>query len=418
MSNCLILLTNYYPYYKGEEYIESEIEYLSSCYDKVIIISTMVSLKMEQTREVPPNVEIIKSNINHSKMGKLSMFFKNYINIRKDKEKVKNIKKETETIFERLYSYYFEARALSIYKNIESNLASFEIDKFNVVTIYSYWFYITARVAIELKNKLFNQLQPYTISRAHRYDLYENESPLKFLPQRLFLLNELDNIYPCSQDGVDYLKNSYPMHTKKISVERLGTIDPFIQMIESKDVLSIVTCSAVRKVKRLDLLIEALKILEFQDIPFKWTHIGNGPELDELKKSAQKNLTCSNYSFVGFLKNNEVLNWYKNNPVTIFMNLSLSEGVPVSIMEAMSIGIPIVATDVGGTKEIVENNVNGLLLQKNCTPLEIANSIRQFYTMDLKKYNKFKINSKLIWENKSNADKLYLNFSKKILENS
>ena len=39
--------------------------------------------------------------------------------------------------------------------------------------------------------------------------------------------------------------------------------------------------------------------------------------------------------------------------IDLFINTSSSEGVPVSIMEALSVGIPIIATDVGGTKEIV-----------------------------------------------------------------
>ena len=45
-----------------------------------------------------------------------------------------------------------------------------------------------------------------------------------------------------------------------------------------------------------------------------------------------------------------------------FINLSDSEGIPVSIMEAMSVGIPIIARDVGGNREIVTNN-NGCLLE-------------------------------------------------------
>ena len=58
MNNCLILLTNYYPFHKGEEYLESEIAYLSEKFKDIYIISTMVSDKMEQTRQVPENVTV------------------------------------------------------------------------------------------------------------------------------------------------------------------------------------------------------------------------------------------------------------------------------------------------------------------------------------------------------------------------
>jgi len=46
------------------------------------------------------------------------------------------------------------------------------------------------------------------------------------------------------------------------------------------------------------------------------------------------------------------------------MNLSETEGIPVSIMEAQSAGVPILATNLGGTSEIV-NNENGFLVEKD-----------------------------------------------------
>jgi len=49
------------------------------------------------------------------------------------------------------------------------------------------------------------------------------------------------------------------------------------------------------------------------------------------------------------LPHNDVLNYYASNPVDVFINTSSSEGLPVSIMEAMSFGIPVIATNVGGT---------------------------------------------------------------------
>ena len=62
MGKCLVLLTNYYPYFKGEEYLESEINYLSSEFSKIIIVPTMVNKGMNITRKTPNNVEIININ--------------------------------------------------------------------------------------------------------------------------------------------------------------------------------------------------------------------------------------------------------------------------------------------------------------------------------------------------------------------
>ena len=55
----------------------------------------------------------------------------------------------------------------------------------------------------------------------------------------------------------------------------------------------------------------------------------------------------------------------------MFLNASVSEGTPVSVMEAISCGIPVIATAVGGNPEIV-SEVNGLVVSPDPTPGEIA----------------------------------------------
>ena len=80
--------------------------------------------------------------------------------------------------------------------------------------------------------------------------------------------------------------------------------------------------------------------------------------------------------FLGRLTNQEVLHYYGTHPIDIFINLSESEGVPVSIMEALAHGIPCVATDVGGTAEVVnEAEADGVLLDVDATIAQIVSSI-------------------------------------------
>ncbi len=77
---------------------------------------------------------------------------------------------------------------------------------------------------------------------------------------------------------------------------------------------------------------------------------------------------------LGFTANYDILNFYKSNPVDLFINVSESEGIPVTIMEAMSYGILCLATDVGGVKEIVFEGV-GNLLDPRCDPGMISEAI-------------------------------------------
>ncbi|WP_176583972.1 glycosyltransferase [Priestia megaterium] len=417
MNNALILLTNYYPFHKGEEYLESEIEHLSKNFQDIYIISTMVSTNMEQTRTVPSNVKVLPVGISHSKVGKVKMFSNQFKSIYKDSSKRKLIKEDSKgNMLPKLYCYYFESRAMDIYDRVAKLLDNYDFDRYESVTIYSYWLYVTARVSVELKNNYFHNKQPYTISRAHRYDLYEDAAPLKYLPQRDYLLKSLDAIYPCSQDGVEALNTTYPAYKDKVAVRRLGTITRNVRSKTSSDKLYIVSCSVMRKVKRLDLLIESLVELEKKNIPYLWTHIGGGPEFEAVKKLAEKKLNMEQVNFTGFMKNEDVLRWYTENPATVFVNLSSSEGVPVAIMEATSMGLPVIATDVGGTREIVENEVNGYLLSKDCSVNNVVESMESFYNLNETEYSKMSDNALEIWRERSDATVLYADFANQLLQ--
>lgn len=412
MNNCLILLTNYYPFHKGEEYLESEIEHLSKKFKDIYIISTMVSENMKQTRKVPGNVTLLPIGISHSFLGKIGMFRRQYSSIHRNIEKKQMIKESANgKKLASLYSYYFESRAMDIYNRLKRKLDKVYFNQYEAITIYSYWLYITARVAIELKEKYFKDLNPYTVSRAHGYDLNEHVNLLKFLPEREFLLDTLDKVFPVSQNGVDFLKRKYSNYESKVEVRRLGTRKPNIGQLKNNNQLHIVSCSTIRKLKRIDLIIEALMILRKNQIDFKWTHIGGGPEFENIKKLALKKLESHQFELTGYVKNSEVLDWYQKNQATIFINTSSSEGVPVSIMEAMSMGIPVIATDVGGTKEIVEPDVTGILLKSDCTIEEIANSLITISSMKRENYNNMRQAAYAFWDQHCNADKLYNSFA-------
>ena len=65
--------------------------------------------------------------------------------------------------------------------------------------------------------------------------------------------------------------------------------------------------------------------------------------------------------FHGYTKNIEILKFYAENHVDLFLNVSSTEGIPVSVIEAMSAGIIPVATDVGDTGELVDQDCGYLL---------------------------------------------------------
>ena len=94
-----------------------------------------------------------------------------------------------------------------------------------------------------------------------------------------------------------------------------------------------------------------------------------------------------------------MFDFYKKNQIDVFVNVSDAEGVPVSIMEALSCHIPVVATDVGGVSDMVIHGENGLLLPYKVSIEEIANALFQIelfkseiirdnaYELFVKRYN-------------------------------
>ncbi len=89
--------------------------------------------------------------------------------------------------------------------------------------------------------------------------------------------------------------------------------------------------------------------------------IGGNGETDELIKRINDYEIGEIVRFVGWVQHDEKNNYLRNSDVYILS--SYNEGLPISILEAMSYGKPIISTNVGGIPEIVKNGVNGILIE-------------------------------------------------------
>ncbi len=110
-------------------------------------------------------------------------------------------------------------------------------------------------------------------------------------------------------------------------------------------------------------------------------------------------VTCA---FKGDLPNDEVQRYYRSNRVDCFITTTETEGLPVSIMEAMAYGIPIVATDVGGIREMIDGN--GVLLSSDPSAEETGKALIKVLLADDNGKNAYSEQSVKIWERRFNRE--------------
>ena len=317
------------------------------------------------------------------------------------------------SVKKRAYLTYFTAKANSVFSECIKILDECDLDKFYGLTFYSYWLYDTAFAAINLKERYGDKVKG-VVSRTHRYDLYANENSMNYIPHRYYLLENLDQVYPCSDDGSDYLKKLYPAYSHKIKTAYLGTKDHGIAQNSNDNVYRIVSCCHVSPVKRIDLLAKSLAKLNDLGIKLKWTHFGAGDGLEAIKLYAKENLNFMEVNFAGSVKNGELMDYYKKESVDLFINTSSSEGLPVSIMEACSFGIPTIATNVGGTAEIVKESETGLLLDVNFKPEELGEKIKYMIKLSKEEKQEFRDKCRELWVMNFCAEENFARFSQLI----
>jgi len=220
--------------------------------------------------------------------------------------------------------------------------------------IYSFWFDDYTFGALLIKNQ-FPKCK--IISGAHGYDLYPSRRIGNRIPFRKISIKLIDYILPDSEEGMEYLKRKYSKFSSKIFHLNSGVVAKKILSKPSKDnVLRIMTLSRLHPIKRIDYLLKSLKEIEdYCDFEIYYSHIGSSEELRNTHRLIkQLNFTKFKINLLGELNNNELKNFFENECIDAFLNVSSSEGTSIALIEAMSYSIPVIVTKVGGNKRIGE----------------------------------------------------------------
>ena len=406
----LVLITSQFPFGKGEPFLETELPIVSTGFEKVIIISQNVTL--EKTRIIPDEYKVFRYNPSTSFSGYLFFPVLVFQNCGVIKELVKE-----EALFRRsIHDPLTIKKLLILFKRI---IKAFELKNFiqrklteegineNIV-FYSYWLKTGAHAIAMLKYS-----DSIKIARAHGSDLYEEKSYMSFLPLLNFSSSNLDAIFFISDHGINYFKDKIKAYRAELLLSRIGVNKPKNENHEISVPVPyiIASCSNMLPLKRIDLIIRSLEKTETEK-EVLWIHFGDGllrEELEELASAKLNDKKNIKYSFMGYYPNQDLLKYYSRNKISLFINTSSTEGIPVSIMEAQSFGIPVIATDVGGVKELVIEGT-GILLPADFKIHDLTKNIEFFLNLSMEEELKFRKNAYSNWEMNFNASVNYRDF--------
>lgn len=394
----VVLLTTAFPYGTGENFIPAELNTLPDGVELDVV--PFLYKKNDEKRVLPGKVKVIDDcRVASDKLSVIINTMRALMN-RDFWQEVRREEHISLKSFRQKLGFY--GRAIELYRKLRKRYVC-ELKKKSII-FYSYWF-LEGAYAASLLEKEYGV---NAFSRAHRVDVWNGMSAYGVVPARQATLANLEAVYVCSQNGKDYLQQQNLSNADKFKVGYLGTQDyGWIPGENRGEEFVIVSCARIEPVKRVELLAGALK--NIKDAKIHWIHFGDGScrkAVDEAILNLPKNIRVT---LMGTTPHDAVMAYYCKNSVNLFVNTSSSEGLPVSIMEVLSFGIPVVATDVGGTREIV-NSITGNLLSSDFTAEALAQVILRYINQSSETYATNRAAARGFWEDYFAAKRNYKKF--------
>lgn len=303
-----------------------------------------------------------------------------------------------------LLSFISKANEIVSFVSNEIEKSDYKNDE---LIFYSYWMDHLALAAVKLAEKYNGK----AVTRCHGYDVYPRDGG--YVVMQRYLAKKLDRIFPIADDGRKTICSLFQFDNSivnKTTVFRLGTEDCGLNpQIPSNAAFTIVSCSNVVPLKRVDMIFDAIN--QIHEFKIRWIHFGDGPCLDRLRDKVSHSGCIHQVELMGRQSNQAVMSFYKKTPIHMLINLSTSEGIPVSMMEALSFGIPCLGTDVGGVHEIIKNDVNGYLIQEDCSVDDVANAIRRVKSLSIEEMQAMRERARIFWKQNYRASKNYTMFA-------
>lgn len=369
----VVWITSGFPYAAGEQFIESEVHHWVDFPGDVVILPE--NAQGAAARSVPPEVGVSTQLmlrwhrlgwqlLGASQAAVSPLFWRELIALATNR---------------RISRYRVQHAFTTVIRTKMEERVLRSISKQHgrpIDVVYAYWMSVGAFAGCVGRRKGFVR---NVVARAHGSDLYEHVRPESYKSLVRQCSGDFTAVFTISEDGRAHAER-YGFSPSQLRVSRLGVLSRSLCSASDENELRILSVSSMTPVKRVDLIAEAVaEVAErLQRSRITWTHAGAGPEaskLDEVIEKVLAPLPNVTMELLGHVANPALMTWYAENPVDLLVNASSSEGVPVSIMEAMAHGVPPIGADVGGMREIIPPE---LLLSADFGVSELADRIVAF----------------------------------------
>jgi glycosyltransferase involved in cell wall biosynthesis len=276
----------------------------------------------------------------------------------------------------------------------------------HIDVVYTYWCVQATVAALRLKTE-FPSLK--VVTRFHGADLYIEQANYAYQPLRRYIAAGCDRLLYVCRTGLEYFLSLWDGPWRdKAQVAYIGSRPlPRCEGLRLPgEALGLISCSSLIPLKRVSLILEALVLLP-AELAVDWHLLGDGELRADLEKQAQElqaahpNIHCT---FHGHVPNPELTEAYRKAKAQLFITTSESEGLPVSMMEAYSMGIPAIATAVGGIPEILTDGQIGFLLPANPAAADVAGALERYGKLSQEERATLSQNAYACWQTRLNAE--------------
>lgn len=246
---------------------------------------------------------------------------------------------------------------------------------------YTFWFdFPTAALGM-----LAGKFGLHYVSRAHGHDIYADRA---LLLRRQAIERSL-GIFCAGEAGATHLRDEVPELSDRIFVDHLGSTKLFPSCVASfhrrnERNLTFLSVARVAAGKRVDLNYRFMRALAIArpSTAIRWIHAGDGDRMASLRATVATDCPANlTVELRGRIDNEAVQRIYTEEPIDWAMLLSDGEGLPIAVCESLSYGVPVVATMVRGTDEIVDDDC-GLPMPADAEPEEFVRGMLPYLDSD------------------------------------